>query len=76
MRRGTRSRENPMKLEYEVIEDSFDEMTHIRTVTEQAVVKGRGWLIRTTLYTPHHIAADVVLLPDSSAQTKLFTPLE
>lgn len=65
-----------MKLEYEVIEDSFDDTTHIRTVTEQAVVKGKGWLVRTTMYTPHHITADVVYVPDSSAQTHLFTPVE
>jgi hypothetical protein len=44
-----------MELEYEVIEDAFDDTTHIRTMTEQAPVPGGGWLIRTTLYTPHHL---------------------
>lgn len=52
-----------MKLEYELIEDAFDDTTHIRTMTEQAIVPGRGWLIRTTVYTPHHITMDVTLVP-------------
>ncbi len=63
-----------MKLEYELIEDSFDDTTHIRTMTEQARVAGKGWLIRTTVYTPHHISASVALLPDKTvkAKSKLF----
>jgi hypothetical protein len=32
----------PMKLEYELIEDGFDDTTHIRTMTEQAVMPGKG----------------------------------
>jgi hypothetical protein len=66
-----------MKLEYEVIEDSYDDTTHIRTMTEQARVPGKGWLIRTTLYSPHHIASSVALLPDKTvkAKSKLFEPL-
>lgn len=36
-------------LDYELIEDSFDDTTNIRTMTEQATLPGRGWLIRTTL---------------------------
>ena len=36
-----------MRLEYEVIEDSFDDTTHIRTMTEQASIDGKGWLIRS-----------------------------
>lgn len=52
-----------MTLEYEVIEDSFDDTTHIRTMTEQAEVSGLGWLMRTTRYTPHHITMDVTFIP-------------
>ena len=48
-----------MKLKYEVIEDVFDDTTHIRTLTEQAPNPAGGWLLRTTLYTPHHITMDV-----------------
>jgi hypothetical protein len=51
-----------MKLEYETIEDVFDDTTHIRTMTEQAPLPGQGWLLRTTLYTPHHITMDVTLI--------------
>ena len=61
-----------MKLEYELIEDSFDDTTHIRTMTEQAVLPGKGWLIRTTLYTPHHITASVTFVPDVDATDQLF----
>jgi hypothetical protein len=59
-----------MKLEYEVIEDSFDDTTHIRTMTEQARAPGKGWLIRTTFYTPHHIASDITFVPDKTAKVK------
>ncbi len=52
-----------MQLEYDMIEDSFDDTTHIRTMTEQAEMPGKGWLIRTTLYTPHHITMDVTFVP-------------
>lgn len=61
-----------MKLEYELIEDSFDDTTHIRTMTEQAALTGKGWLIRTTLYTPHHITANVTFVPDVDATHQLF----
>ncbi len=64
-----------MQLEYELIEESFDDTTHIRTMTEQALVKGKGWLIRTTLYTPHHISSTVAFLPDKEAAGELFQPL-
>ncbi len=63
-----------MKLEYEVIEDAFDDTTHIRTMTEQALIPdGKGSLIRTTLYTPHHLTVDVTYVPLSG--DKLFEPL-
>jgi hypothetical protein len=64
-----------MKLEYEIIEDAFDDTTHIRTMTEQAPIPGKGWLIRTTLYTPHHIAAEVTFVDGSGAPGELFTPI-
>jgi hypothetical protein len=65
-----------MELEYEVIEDAFDDTTHIRTMTEQALVPGGGWLIRTTLYTPHHLTVDVTFVPTSKRKKKrLFEPL-
>lgn len=64
-----------MQLEYDVIEDSFDDTTHIRTMTEQAAVKGKGWLVRTTLYSAHHISATVNFLPDKTAKGRLFKPV-
>ena len=36
-----------MKLGYEEIEDNYDDTTKIRTMTEQAVVKGKGLLLRS-----------------------------
>lgn len=59
-----------MKLEYDVIEDAFDDTTHIRTMTEQAPVPGGGWMIRTTLYTPHHISMDVTFVSSSKKKKK------
>ena len=64
-----------MKLEYELIEDSYDDTTHIRTMTEQAIMPGKGWLIRTTIYTPHHITANVTFVPDTDASNQLFEPI-
>jgi hypothetical protein len=61
-----------MKLEYDLIEDSFDDTTHIRTMTEQAVLPDKGWLIRTTLYTPHQITASVTFVPDANAKGGIF----
>ena len=48
-----------MKLEYDLVEDSFDDTTKLRTMTEQAQTPWGGWLIRTTVYSPHHISTDV-----------------
>ena len=48
-----------MKLVYDVIEDVYDDTTQIRTMTEQAQMPSGDWLIRTTLYTAHHISTDV-----------------
>ncbi|HYQ72642.1 MAG TPA: hypothetical protein VET88_12035 [Gammaproteobacteria bacterium] len=51
-----------MKLSYEEIEDNYDDTTKIRTMTEQAVVKGRGLLLRTTIYSPHVLSVNVVFI--------------
>ena len=64
-----------MKLDYDLIEDAFDDTTHIRTMTEQARVPGGGWLVRTTLYTPHNITAAVVFVPETGKKKKLFDSL-
>ena len=65
-----------MKLLYDVIEDVFDDTTHIRTITEQAPLPTGGWLIRTTLYTPHHLATDVTYISSPKKNKKpLFKPL-
>ena len=64
-----------MKLEYDLVEDSYDDTTQIRTMTEQATVPNRGWLIRTTLYTAHQVTANVVFVPDTVAREGLFEPL-
>lgn len=58
-----------MKLLYEVIEDVYDDTTHIRTMTEQARTPSGGWLIRTTLYTPHHITMDVTHISKASKKS-------
>lgn len=52
-----------MKLEYEQIEDSYDDTTKIRTITEQAEVNGQGLLLRTTIYSPHDLSVNVVFVP-------------
>lgn len=52
-----------MKLEYEEIEDNYDDTTKIRTMTEQAVVEGQGVLLRTTIYSPHQLSVNVVFVP-------------
>ena len=59
-----------MKLEYELIEDVFDDTTHLRTMSEQASVPGKGWLLRTTLYTPHHITSSVTFIPATGGATE------
>ena len=63
-----------MKLDYEVIEDAFDDTTHIRTMTEQARVPGGGWLLRTTIYSQHQISHSVVNIP-SSKKKALYKPI-
>ena len=53
-----------MKLEYEELEDSYDDTTKIRTMTEQATIDGKGILLCTTVYSPHHLSVNVVFVPD------------
>lgn len=52
-----------MKLEYEEIEDSYDDTTKIRTMTEQAIVSDQGLLLRTTIYSSHHLSVNVIFVP-------------
>lgn len=61
-----------MKLEYEQIEESFDDTTHIRTMTEQAVIPGRGVLLRTTVYSAHHLSVDVTFMAGAGTQEESF----
>ncbi|HUT40554.1 MAG TPA: hypothetical protein VM011_04360 [Gammaproteobacteria bacterium] len=60
-----------MKLKYEEIEDHYDDTTKIRTMTEQAAIKGRGILLRTTIYSPHDLSVSVVFVPKG----KRFNPV-
>ena len=64
-----------MELAYEVIEDAYDDTTQIRTMTEQARIPGGGWLIRTTVYTPHHISMNVTHVARKKNRKALFHPL-
>lgn len=66
-----------MKLKYELIEDAYDDTTQIRTMTEQAAVPSGGWLLRTTMYTPHHISTDVTYVYGKKKKkpTGFFTPV-
>ena len=61
-----------MKLVYDVIEDGYDDTTQIRTMTEQAQLPSGEWLIRTTLYTPHHISVDVTHIQGKKNKKSLF----
>ena len=63
-----------MKLEYEEIEDCFDDTTQLRTMTEQASVAGKGWLIRTTVYSQHHVSVNVVFVP-GDGKAGVFDPV-
>ena len=64
-----------MKLVYNVIEDNYDDITQIRTMTEQAQMPSGGSLIRTTLYTPHHISMDVTQIRGGKNKKSLFKTL-
>jgi len=71
------TRRTTMKLKYEVIEDAYDDTTQIRTMTEQAAVPSGGWLLRTTVYTPHQISLDVTFVSGKKKKKPagLFTPV-
>ena len=64
-----------MKLAYDVIEDSYDDTTQIRSMTEQAKMPTGDWLIRTTVYTPHHISMNVVRVKGKKEKKSLFETL-
>ena len=64
-----------MKLVYDVIEDAYDDTTQIRTMTEQARLPSGDWLIRTTIYTPHHIGMDVTRIRGKKSKKYLFKAL-
>ena len=64
-----------MKLAYDVIEDVYDDTTHIRTMTEQARMPSGDWLVRTTVYTPHHISLDVTHIEGKKKRKALFKSL-
>lgn len=64
-----------MKLEYEQIEESFDDTTHLRTITEQASVPGKGLLLRTTIYSPHHLSVDLTFVPGTGEASDGFDPI-
>ena len=64
-----------MKLVYDVVEDAYDDTTQIRTMTEQAKLPSGDWLIRTTVYTPHHISMDVTHVRQNKNRKNLFKAL-
>ena len=73
--RFNEKREMAMKLVYDVVEDAYDDTTQIRTMTEQAKLPSGDWLIRTTVYTPHHISMDVTRVPQKKNRKNLFKAL-
>jgi hypothetical protein len=44
-------------------------------MTEQAPLPSGGWLLRTTVYTPHHISIDVTRIRGKKYREYLFKPL-
>jgi hypothetical protein len=64
-----------VKLEYDLVEESFDDTTHIRTMTEQALMPNKGMLLRTTVYTPHHISVNVTYVPGTGIPEDAFEAL-
>lgn len=65
-----------MRLEYEQIEESFDDTTHLRTITEQAVVPDKGLIVRTIIYSPHHLAVSTILIPGAGTHAEGFDALD
>jgi len=72
---GFDTKEMAMKLVYDVVEDVYDDTTQIRTMTEQAKMPSGDWLIRTTVYTPHHISMDVTHVRPKQKRKSLFKSL-
>ena len=64
-----------MKLVYDTIEDVYDDTTQIRAMTEQAQMPSKDWLIRTTVYSPHHISMEVIHIRGKKNRKSLFKPL-
>ena len=64
-----------MKLDYDLIEDAFDDTTNIRTMTEQARIPDGGWMVRTTIYTTHHLSVAVTFLPGRGKANELYDPI-
>jgi len=56
-----------MKLEYELIEDQYDDTTQLRTMTEEAATPWGGRLLRTTVYSPHNMSTCVTYIPADQA---------
>ena len=65
-----------MKLVYDIIEDVYDDTTQIRTMTEQAQMPTGEWLVRTTVYTRHHISMDVTHIRGKKNRKSLFKALQ
>lgn len=59
-----------MQLKYELIENHFEEVTQMTTRTEQARLPDGSWLIRTVMYTPYLITADVSCVPAAGTSKK------
>ena len=68
-------KETTMKLVYDLIEDVYDDTTQIRTMTEQARMPSGDWLVRTTMYTPHHISMNVTPIGGKKNRKALFKSL-
>ena len=65
-----KERGETMQLDYEVLIDTTDERTGIRTVVEQAVIPWEGWLVRTKVYQPHHTAHGDTFFPHNPLATR------
>jgi len=48
-----------MQLKFQLIEDRYEEVTQMVTKTEQAQLPDGSWLIRTIIYTPYLITANI-----------------
>ncbi len=64
-----------MNIEFDQIDESFDDTTNLRTITEQALMPGRGLLLRTTIYSPNHLTASMVFVPGQGTAEEAFDSL-